>query len=779
MKSHYRILVAASVVAFLSGGSLPAGEAWFTSRTLSDSAMKDPWAKMLADIDGDGFLDMVIGGRSGPLKWYRYPQWKGTVIAEGGYRTVDGEAGDIDGDGDLDIVMGGLLWYENPLPGDSPSRNAWTAHQVADHRTHDLELADLDQDGDLDIVTRDQSDFGAKAGNKVYIWRQDADDRWTGKVIDCPHGEGLDLGDIDGDGDQDVVIGGWWYENDGDIHSGSWRRHRFAQWHRSATVQVADINGDGRPDVVLSPSELKGEWYRLSWFEAPPDPQRSDWREHVIADPIECVIHGLVTADFNGDGAVDIAASEMHQGDDPDEVAVFINRKGGTAWDKQILSARGSHYIQAGDIGGDGDIDLVGANWSGPYQPIEIWENVSIDSPDSSRTKRGAVGALGPWWDGAYDYRVPVHVHAGGCERRNRPVETPVDLQQLVERLNGTKVVDDLSLRVVEVDRFGEVIEERVPAQFDKNSDDGSPASGEGTLTFLPGGGTPAGAVRFFHVYFGAVAASASPLDTLVTVTDGVDHEGQASFRIVTPSATYYYHKRGAGFAGIEDPQGNDWLSYHPGIGPVSNSGSGGKYRGIPNMGHPEGYCHPGSDRSTSWLLADGPIKATIASQSDDGKWACRWDIFPAYARMTVLKVSHPYWFLYEGTPAGTLDEDSDYCVRCDGTRTAASVRWDGDIPGDGRTGEWLYFGDKAVNRVLYLVHHEDDDEMDSYWPMNHEMTVFGFGRQGINKYMTTVPAHFTIGFCETTEFSAVKKTVHSACPPLVVTVGNPQARRP
>jgi len=34
----------------------------------------------------------------------------------------------------------------------------------------------------------------------------------------------------------------------------------------------------------------------------------------------------------------------------------------------------------AGDIGPDGDMDLVGANWNGPYQPVELWENTSAIS---------------------------------------------------------------------------------------------------------------------------------------------------------------------------------------------------------------------------------------------------------------------------------------------------------------------------------------------------------------------------------------------------------------
>lgn len=728
-----------------------------------DNSVKDPWAKIVADIDRDGFPDIIIGGQAGPLVWYRYPDWTKAIITKGGYRTVDGEAGDVDGDGDLDIVMGGLIWYENPLPKGDPAQTPWTAHTVADHKTHDIELADLDRDGKLDIVTRNQSDFGAKAGDKVYLWRQGESDKWTSRIIDCPHGEGLALGDIDRDGAPDVVIGGIWFANPGSILDGVWQSHKFGDWHPSASVEVADINGDGRPDIVLAPSELAGNWYRLSWFQAPADPRPDGWTEHVIVERIECVVHGLATADFNGDGAVDIAASQMHQGQDPDEVFVFVNRKHGGAWDKQVLSTKGSHCIQVGDIGADGDIDLVGANWSGPYQPVELWENQS-----------GSVGRSDD-----YEYRVPVRIGAAGFEREPRPVEVSLDFTQLLKPLGRTAPGNDPALRVVEVDAAGRAIREIPLVQFDKDPD-GDPATARrGMLTFMLDGRTSAQTERVFQVRFDFRGRGA-PTDTvrsLVAVTDQADHEGQESFRITTPEATYYYHKQGAGFASLEDKDGKDWLSYNPGEGPVSKSGSGGKYRGLPNMVHPEGNFHPGNDQCTSRLLASGPVKATIASESKDGKWACRWDIFPSYARLTVLKADHPYWFLYEGTPGGKLDEDSDYCVRSDGTRTPASARWNGDLSARGETAEWLYFGDGALGRVLYLVHEEDDSEIDSYWPMNHEMTVFGFGRKDLNKYTKQVPAHFIVGFCESTEFETVSKAVASACRPISVTVGEPEMR--
>jgi len=135
-----------------------------------------------------------------------------------------------------------------------------------------------------------------------------------------------------------------------------------------------------------------------------------------------------------------------------------------------------------------------------------------------------------------------------------------------------------------------------------------------------------------------------------------------------------------------------------------------------------------------------------------------------------------PYWFLYEGTPGGKLDEDSDYCIRPgtpNGTKTLAKLKWDGDISHPGHSGEWLCFGDG--HRAIYLIHHEDDQAIDSYWPMQGQMTVFGFGRKGLNKFMEMVPANFTIGFCEGSSFAEVSKVINSAYNPLTIAVGNLQ----
>jgi len=83
----------------------------------------------------------------------------------------------------------------------------------------------------------------------------------------------------------DIIIGGRWYENPGDVLKGEWKEHLYmdprhfdtAWTNGDIVVQVGDINRDGGPDIVLSPSEGTG---RLSWFEAPPDPRTPDWNNN-------------------------------------------------------------------------------------------------------------------------------------------------------------------------------------------------------------------------------------------------------------------------------------------------------------------------------------------------------------------------------------------------------------------------------------------------------------------------------------------------------------------
>ena len=341
---------------------------------IDDQGPENPHIKGVGDIDGDGYVDVVIPSSSGgPLVWYRYPDWTKHVIAPSGRWSCDVKIVDMDGDGDADIFLSDwythnrLEWYENPLPNGDPATDPWKLHVIGAPRAHDIEVGDIDGDGEIEIVTRQQGE----EGNQILVWKKNADGEWKQRIIDCPTGEGLVLADLDGDGRLDIVIGGRWYEASGDIMRDPWENHLFAEWPPDAALQLADMNGNGRLDVVMARSE---GMHGLSWFEAPADPRAGGWTEHVVDDSVDYA-HSLAVCDMNGNGRPDIVTAEMHQSARK-RVLVYLNQGDAVQWKRQVVATTGSHKLCVADVGNTGALDLIGANWSGEYQPVEMWRQV-------------------------------------------------------------------------------------------------------------------------------------------------------------------------------------------------------------------------------------------------------------------------------------------------------------------------------------------------------------------------------------------------------------------
>ena len=261
------------------------------------------------------------------------------------------------------------------------------------------------------------------------------------------------------------------------------------------------------------------------------------------------------------------------------------------------------------------------------------------------------------WSHASRPRRILLEADAAGFARIDKPAEAAVALS----------ASDARSMQVVEIGPGGEVIDPDVPFQYDA-----------GTLTWLLKGRTAPHGIRRYAAYFGAGRAGArAPL----AVADDVPYEGQASVRVTTPAGVYTYHKEGAGFASIKDREGVEWIGYRPG------GRAAGEFRGIPNLGSPFGHPgYTGKSGSATRIVSRGPLKVRLLSERHDKKWAAMWDIFPAYARLTVLRNDGPYWFLYEGTPGGRLDLENGFQLLPGGARKPLTEAWNGDMPGP----EWI-----------------------------------------------------------------------------------------
>ena len=264
--------------------------------------------------------------------------------------------------------------------------------------------------------------------------------------------------------------------------------------------------------------------------------------------------------------------------------------------------------------------------------------------------------------------------------------------------------------------------------------------------------------LSFVFLLAGCTPAPEAPTVTLSHAND-VSGGDLACYVITTPLATFYLEKEGGGLSSMLDADGIDWLGFHPEEG----SGWKGEYRGFPNSIHRQdgSYFHAmnaGTEPSTSVLEIETDHHVRIVFTSGNGKWEGVWDFYADRCDFTMSKVSpgYKYWVLYEGVPGGEMDETDFWYSSADDASHLIDEKQEGDLPGP----EWIAFGDANSPRMLYVLHHEDDEHADEYFNRPY-MTVFGFGRSDKGKFLDT-PQTFSIGFVESTAYATVEDTILS-----------------
>ena len=333
------------------------------------------WAQTaLADLDGDDKLEYMIGRRFGKIYWYDYnstDRWKRHLLGEFSPSDVGGCAMDVDGDGLIDFVTGGA-WYRNPGSLNRPFERI--VFDPSLDSIHDITTADIDEDGEKEVLTMsDRNDL------RWYDIPEDPRTPWIPRTISSAVHAGLAVGDIDGDGDLDVVRSNVWFENTrGD--GSKWVQHPIPieatppppnlPFAVNATkCVVCDINQDGKNDIVFTDAETPGG--KVWWMENL-DGHGLTWRTHVIYGGDEHkrgAFHSLFVGDLDGDGDLDVFSCEMEAvlGDKNPRWYIWENVDGkGESWREHVIldANLGGHEAVVGDVTGNGLLDIIGKPWA-------------------------------------------------------------------------------------------------------------------------------------------------------------------------------------------------------------------------------------------------------------------------------------------------------------------------------------------------------------------------------------------------------------------------------